>query len=321
MSVSSDNIKFELVDLHPPKLKQDECLVSVYASSINPSDVKAILGKLPGLVWPRIPGRDYAGVVVGGPSEHIGKEVWGTGGDLGISRDGTHGEFVVVPVESIHEKPKNLSMLEAGSLGVPWTCAWLGLMKGAEVTAGETVAVLGSNGKVGEATIQLATAKGAEVIAVERSDRLYRGFSSKPVDVINLSQEEDLREALLDRTNGRGVDVVMNSVGSPYFEIANECMAKEGRQIIISTLVEESQFNLRLFYRGNHKLIGVSNLDYDCVASGEIMESLRTSFEDQDYKPYMVKEDNIIGLDNIADGYEMVLKNLTRDRVVINMQT
>ena len=65
-------------------------MVEVKSAGVNPSDVKATLGMMPHAVWPRTPVRDYAGVVIDGPHEWIGREVWGSGGELGIRRDGTH---------------------------------------------------------------------------------------------------------------------------------------------------------------------------------------------------------------------------------------
>ena len=72
----------------PPAHKAGEALVRVRSAGVNPSDVKAALGLMPQAVFPRTPGRDYAGVVVEGPSNWIGKEIWGSGGDIGITRDG-----------------------------------------------------------------------------------------------------------------------------------------------------------------------------------------------------------------------------------------
>ena len=319
-SETVDNLKLEMAAIDTPVPHVDECLIEVHASGVNPSDVKALLGRMPHLVWPRTPGRDYAGIVVEGPGNLIGKEVWGTGGDLGMKRDGNHAQFAIVDAEGVYEKPKNISMLEAGSIGVPWTCAWLGMVKGARVQAGETVSVLGANGKVGEASVQLATGAGAKVIAVERNRDNYYGHSSGPVDVINLSKEPNLKQAILDRTNGRGVDIVMNSVGSPYFKVGNECLAKEGRQIIISTIIEENVINLRSFYRGNHILVGVSNLDHDNIISGAILGEVREGFENGIYKPYPIKGDKVLGLETVYDGYKLVLDDITRDRVVINPQ-
>jgi NADPH:quinone reductase len=320
-SESSDDLKFELADVETPKIKDGECLVEIHASGINPSDVKALLGKMPNLTWPRTPGRDYAGIVVEGPSEHIGKEVWGTGGDLGMGRNGAHAEFNVVDAASIQEKPKNLSMVEAGSVGVSWTCAWLGMVPGAHVASGETVAVLGANGKVGESAIQIATAAGASVIAVERARDEYLGHATGPVDVVNLEKEPDLHKAIMDRTDGKGADIIMNTVGSPYFDAACNSMAKQGRQIILTTIVEENMINLRTFYRGNYQMIGVSNMDHDNILSGDMMADMRAGFESGDYKPYPIKDENVYGLEDAGEAYKIVLKGLSRDRIVITPKT
>jgi len=317
-STDADNIKFKLTHVETPKINDDECLVKIYASGVNQSDVKALLGKMPNLTWPRVPGRDYSGVVVEGPRNLIGKEVWGTGGDLGMSRNGAHAEFNVIASAGIREKPKNLSMFEAGSIGVSWTCAWLGMMQGANVSAGETVVVFGANGKVGEAAIQIATAKGASVIGFERSRNDYLGHTNSPVDIVNLEKEPDIHKAIMDRTDGKGADIIMNTVGSPYFDAACNSIAKQGRQIIISTIVEENLINLRTFYRGNYQMIGVSNMDHDNIVSGGLMDDMKSGFESGIYKPYPINSLNIYALEEADEAYNIVLKGLSRDRIIID---
>src|SRR4029077_19049081 len=84
----------------------DEVVVEIKASGVNPSDVKAATGLMPYAVFPRTPGRDFAGVVVDGPAGTIGREVLGSSGDLGIRRDGTHASHLVVEADAVVEKPK-----------------------------------------------------------------------------------------------------------------------------------------------------------------------------------------------------------------------
>ena len=69
--------QLKLQDLPKPDLKSGDVLVKVKASAINPSDVKNVLGKMSHTTTPRIPGRDFAGVVVEGADSLVGKEVWG----------------------------------------------------------------------------------------------------------------------------------------------------------------------------------------------------------------------------------------------------
>ena len=317
-SDSADALQVGAEEIGQPKPGAGECVIEVHASGVNPSDAKALLGRMPNLVWPRTPGRDYAGIVVEGPGDLVGKEVWGTGGDLGMRRNGNHAEYAIVDAAGIAEKPGNLSMHEAGSLGVSWTCAYMGMVDGARVADGQTVAVLGANGAVGQASVQLAGAAGARVIAVERSRDDYAGHAAGEVEVINLSKEPDLKEAIMARTDGKGAEIIMNSVGSPYFETAQTCLARFGCQIIISTLIEEVPINLRVFYRANLRMVGVSNLDYDNIRSAEIMRAIRPGFEDGTYRPYAILDDCVFGLDRATDGYKVVLEDVRRDRIVID---
>ena len=76
-----------LQELRVPDLKQGEALIELHAAAINPSDVKNVAGVFKASL-PRVPGRDYAGVVIAGDGWK-GKEVWGSGAGLGVTRDGT----------------------------------------------------------------------------------------------------------------------------------------------------------------------------------------------------------------------------------------
>ena len=111
----------------PPRPPTKTAVVRVMAASINPSDVKNVAGAMKQTTLPRIPGRDFAGVVEAGPAEWIGAEVWGTGGDVGFTRDGTHAELIAVPVASLRRKPETLSFEQAASVGVNYMAAWCGI--------------------------------------------------------------------------------------------------------------------------------------------------------------------------------------------------
>ena len=128
----------ELAQVVAPAVGGTMALVRVMAASINPSDVKNVAGAMKQTTLPRIPGRDFAGVVEAGPAEWIGAAVWGTGGDTGFTRDGTHAEMIAVPVVSLRRKPDALSFDQAASVGVNYMAAWCGL-EAAGLKAGETV--------------------------------------------------------------------------------------------------------------------------------------------------------------------------------------
>ncbi|WP_193378499.1 quinone oxidoreductase family protein, partial [Singulisphaera acidiphila] len=96
-------------EVERPKPQPGEVLVRVRAAAINPSDVKNVLGKMAMTTVPRTPGRDFAGMVEDGPPEWVGREVFGTGGDLGFRRDGSHAEYLVVPAEAVLVRPDGLA--------------------------------------------------------------------------------------------------------------------------------------------------------------------------------------------------------------------
>jgi NADPH2:quinone reductase len=143
---SLDNLRVENVEVPQIDAHGDEALVRVHAAAINPSDPKSVLGKISETKPPRVPGRDFAGIVVEGPAAWKGKEVFGTGGNLGFGRNGSHAEFVSVPVEALVEKPKQLSFEQAAALGLGYLTAWSAIVTAGRVSPNDIVLVLGATG-------------------------------------------------------------------------------------------------------------------------------------------------------------------------------
>ena len=298
-----------------PKAQPGQCVIEVHSAGINPSDVKAALGAMPHAVWPRTPGRDYAGIVIDGPEALIGQEVWGSGGELGIRRDGTHARYLVLNSEAVRIKPKNISLLEAGAVGVPFITAYEGLRRAGLPQKGDVVLVMGGNGKVGQATVQLATRAGARVFAAERGAEPYIGHANGEVDMIS-AEHTDIAAYVRAKTDGHGADIVYNTVGSPYFEAANNALAIGGRQIFISTIDRAVPFDIFAFYRGQHTYVGIDTLALDSLACARILDQLKPGFEDGTLKPFPVPQDTIFQLSDAAKGYRAVLAG-ARERVVL----
>src|SRR5271156_2182657 len=118
-----------LIELPDPKADAATAVIKVAAGSITPSDVKNVGGLMEHTTLPRVPGRDYAGTVVEGPAEWLGAEVWGTGGEIGYSINGSHAELIAVPVASLRRKPTTLSLEQAAAVGLTYLAAWLGLIE------------------------------------------------------------------------------------------------------------------------------------------------------------------------------------------------
>ena len=314
-AASADALAPTVEKQSPPTLQHGEALVRVRSAGVNPSDVKAALGIMPQAVFPRTPGRDFAGVVVDGPSAWVGKEVWGSGGDLGITRNGSHAGWLVLPEAALREKPKNLSFEEAGSVGVPFITAYEGFRRSGMPQRGQTVVVMGANGKVGQAAVQLAAQAGAQVIAVRRGGGAWDGPSAG-VHTVD-ANTEDVAARIRELSDGKGAHIVFNTVGSPYFEAANKAMAKGATQIFISTFDRAVPFDIFTFYRGMHTYVGIDTLALNCIDTNERMQAMCAGFEAGTLHPFTVTADAVFSLDHVLAVYKEVLGGASR-RVVFN---
>ncbi len=305
-AANADTLAPALSAMAAPATGPGQALVRVAAAGVNPSDVKAALGLMPQAVFPRTPGRDYAGTVVAGPAEWLGREVWGSGGDLGITRDGSHAGWLLLPVAALREKPARLSFDEAGSVGVPFVTAVEGFRRSGWPQAGQVVAVMGANGKVGQAAVQLAAMAGATVIAVHRQAGPHIGFACAPVHTIN-AKTEDVAARIRTLSSCRGASIVFNTVGSPYFEAANQAMAKGATQIFIATVEKPVPFDIFAFYRGMHTYVGIDTLALDATATAERMETLSAGMEAGTLRPFAVAPSGVYALADALAAYRRVL--------------
>jgi len=295
-------------ELPTPQIGNDEVLLRIHAASINPSDVKNVQGHMEGTTLPRTPGRDFAGVVVNGPPELTGKEVFGTGGDIGFTRDGSHAEFIVVSAQGVALKPKQLSMEEAASVGVNYLAAYIGLVQRAGVRNGEVVLVTGASGGVGTAVIQLARWKGARVIAVDRRilppDKLREQGIDLQIDVSSQDYEAMIRQ-VREFTSGNGANIAFDCVGGPLFEPCLRSLGQSGRQVnIVSVGTRGVSFDLTDFFHRQLTLYGVDTRAYDTVASAEILKQLTSGFESGALRPAQVV--SRYSLDQAVEAYREV---------------
>jgi len=304
-----------VVERHGLSRAGNQVLIEVKAAAVNPSDVKAATGLMPYAVFPRTSGRDYAGVVIDGPEGWIGREVFGSSGDLGIRRDGTHATHLAVEAEAVVEKPKGLSWEEAAGIGVPFVTAMEGLRRAGMPKPGETVLVMGVNGKVGQAAVQIATWQGARVIGVVRKNERYEGHANSTVEMIDASAT-DVATRLRELTANKGADIVFNTVGNPYFEAAHKSLALRGRQILIATIERTVPFNILEFYRGQHTYVGIDTLGLSSVATGAVLRELGPGFAGGHLKPFPIKASAIYPLEQAKAAF-IAVAGSSRDRVIL----
>ena len=304
-----------LAELPDPKADATTAVVKVAAASITPSDVKNVQGKMERTTLPRVPGRDYAGTVLAGPSEWIGAEVWGTGGEIGYSIDGSHADLIAVPIASLRRKPGSISIQQAAAIGLTYLAAWLGLDEYARLTPGETLLVVGANGGVGSAVAQIGKWRGARVFAVDRQEPGSASAASV-FDEFFVLKKAPLGEMVREATNGRGADVVFDTVGGPMFESSLKALAHRGRQLeIASTIDRHVSFDLVDFYHNESQLFGVDTRARDATASAALLEALGPFFQQDTFMPPQI--DRVISLADGRAAYEEVDRGQVRGRIVL----
>lgn len=306
----------QLEDLPKPTLADGEILVQIHAAGINPSDVKNVSGNMLNTTLPRIPGRDFAGVVVEGSNSLLGQEVWGTGGDIGFTRDGTHAQYIALPQGAVTPKPANLSLEQAGSIGVTYITAWL-CLNSAQLAAGETVLVIGATGGVGSAAIQIAKWQGARVLGTVRRERdRSLAEQSHPDSILNL-ETAALNDAVMNATDGKGANVIVDTVGGSMVELCLQSLSHQGRLVEISSPAHDRRvsFDLIDFYHRESRLIGVDSRSLDASACAQILATLTPGFEANAL--HLIGEMHLHPLQALVAAYEQVLDRSLSGRVLL----
>lgn len=301
----------KIVSVDDPIPQSGEVIVRVLAAAINPSDVKNVLGKMKETQAPRIPGRDFAGIVIS-DSKWKGQSVFGTGGSLGFSKDGTHAEFVAVPESALVERPNNISFAAATAMGLSYLTAWQALVVAGQLKAQQTVLITGATGSVGGAAVRIAKALKANVIGTRTSNPAPD--IADPIQWISLNKEK-LGEAVNKLTHGRGADLILDAVGGPLFEPCLECLSQHGRQVAIaSTGDPRVSFNLIGFYHKQAHLIGLDTLKLSFEECANILKALVPGMERGLFIPQKIDE---VSLTDAPKAYEEILNGKTRNKKVI----
>jgi NADPH:quinone reductase len=305
-----------VADIADPAETPEEAVIRIEAASVNPSDVKNVAGSMDWTVLPRTPGRDFAGVVVSGPPEWQGAAVWGTGGDTGFTRDGSHAQLMSVPLEALVPKPERLSFDQASTVGVNFVVAWYGAVEAAQLAAGETVAIFGVSGGVGGAVAQIAHAIGAKVIGV---DRRRPGPGTPAADIIDhfivFDPAADVGAETKELTGGAGVQIVYDAVGGVTTPAALASLAYGGRLVVISAVgCRTVEIDLIDLYRNETRIFGIDSTKLTVVDSAQRLQKMARYFESGEFQPLPIAE--TYSLDDAAAAYQAVADH-TAGRVVI----
>ncbi len=249
-------------DVAAPAPGPGEVQIEVSACALNLNDLDGIHGRYQTVrpPLPYTPGMEVLGrVLAAGPgAEHwVGRRV----AAVPSGAFGGYAEVAVAPSDMTFVMPDEIAMPDAAAILMPFHLAWLALHERARVGPGDTLLVHAAGGGAGSAAVQLGAAAGARVIAVAGSAEKVALCRSLGAHVVVDHSTTDFVDAVLDATDGRGVDVAFDSVGGAVTEATYRCMAFNGRHVLLgfaSGIEAEDEAGLvpRPILFGNFSLYG-----------------------------------------------------------------
>lgn len=314
----------EYTDFPTPEPKPGEALIRMRAAALNRMDVMVRNG-WPGLKLelPHINGADGAGEVVTinsplpqgeGLGVRVGDHVvidanlgCGTceyclaGKDnlclnwhlLGETVRGTYAQYVAVPVRQLHKLPTDFDYHKAAAAALVYQTAWHSLIVRGNLQPDETVLIVGAGGGVNTASVQIAKYIGAQVVIVgSDAQKLERAKSIGADILIDRSKESDWSKSVFLATNKRGVDVVVDNVGTTFMQ-SLRALRKGGRLLTVGNSgAPKFEIDNRYIFAKYLSIIGSTMSTIaefhevmDLIVSGKLMPVIDSTFALQDAAP------------------------------------
>ncbi len=225
---STDVMKY--VDMEVPTYGPKQVLIEVYKTSVNFADIKSRYGKKGGGTFPFVPGLDVAGVI-----KEVGSEVQGL--EVGqrviaFPATGSYCEYAVANESLTFVIPDQLSFEKAAASPIVSFLSYQLLAKVARIEEGETVVVHSAAGGVGTTAIQFARLLGAgKVIGTVGSEEKIPFAKEAGADHVICYEKEDFSAVVNELTEGRGANIILDSISGRVFEKSMECLAPYGRLV------------------------------------------------------------------------------------------
>ena len=313
--ISGDERRLMMEDVPTPEPRPDQVLVRASAIGVNRADLGrgAVGGAATG--EPYIPGLD-----VGGTIEAVGSEVngWNEGDPVIALARSAYAEFVPSRAVLAYRLPEGMSMVDGASIPCVFLTAWYGIRKLGRMQPGETVLVHAAGSGVGTAAIQIARASGARVLTTAGSDaKVARGLELGAEGGINYSTQ-DVTAELQRLTDGRGVDVVLDSVGGAVFDATMKALAEGGRVVNVGAPAgpRSEQDQSAMEARGQSvQQSGVFN-DAAEDAEGAGWAQLKAWFEDGTVKPIV---DRVLPWEEAESAQRLLSERVIFGKIVLTV--
>jgi NADPH2:quinone reductase len=237
---SIDRLKYE--DVEPPSADKDEVLIKVVSASVNFADVMTRRGTYPMMPpLPAIPGVDCSGIV-----ESVGKKDSGLrpGQPVAAIGRGCYADYMVASPVAVFPISEDIDMDEAAAIPVNYLTAYHMMHTMAAVSKGQTILAYAAAGGVGTAVVQLAKLAGVKVIGLTSSDAKAEFAKSQGYDHIINYQTANVVGRVAEITEGRGVEIILNSAAGDTFKRDFKMLAPLGQIIWFGMAAGAPQGNL-----------------------------------------------------------------------------
>jgi len=307
-----------LAEIPAPEPAPGQVLVRVLGAAANFPDVLMCQGAYqvrPPL--PFTPGIELCGEVV-----TVGSGVTGIAvGDRVIGGSalpsGAYAELALMNAGAVLPAPAGLDDAEAAAFFISYQTGWFGLHRRARLAAGETLLVQAAAGGVGSGAIQLGKAAGARVIGVVGGEHKAEVARALGADVVVDRLSQDFVQVVKEVTNGRGADVVYDSVGGEAYNRSTKCIAFEGRILVVgfaSGQIPSAALNHALIK--NYSIVGLHWGLYQTKEPQAIVEchrQLTKLVADGAIRPLVSER---LGLDDVPEALDKLARGDTVGRIV-----
>ncbi|WP_411739039.1 zinc-dependent alcohol dehydrogenase family protein [Peribacillus sp. S4] len=313
---------FQLEEVSKPELKPGHVLIQVKASSVNPIDTKVRAGAVPAVApeFPAVLHGDVAGLVsaVGeGVTEFkVGDEVFGCAGGF-KGTGGALAEFMLADADLLAHTPKNLTMEEAAALPLVAITAWEALFNRAHLVPGQDILIHAATGGVGHIAIQLAKWQGATVYTTASSQEKLEIGTRLGADVTINYREESVRDYVQKYTDGKGFDVVFDTVGGENLDRSFEAAAVHGT---VAAIAARSTHDLSpvhskgLSLHVTFMLLKILNKDMH-KQYGEILKKVAKVVEEGKLRPLV--DQNMFTFDEVSKAHEYLESGKAIGKIVL----
>ncbi len=268
----------QIAERPKPEITADEVLVKVAAAGINRPDVFQRKGNYP--PPPEAP-QDIPGLEIAGLIVKVGANVtrWKEGDRIcALLNGGGYAEYCSVPAGQCLPIPDDLLYIEAASLPETFFTVWSNVFDRAKLKKGESLLVHGGSGGIGVAAIQMAKAMGSIVYTTAGSDDKCRECEKLGAAKAINYKTENFKEVIQQLTNGKGVNVILDTIGGDYTPLNLQSLADEGRLVQINSVKSKDvQVDLSLIMRKRLTITGSMLRSRDVAFKTAIAQSLETN--------------------------------------------